>query len=148
MLSKIILSWFWTGFAPKAPGTLGSAAALPFAWLIAVYFGPLGLLLAAAAVFFLGWAVAARSSEARQDPGWVVIDEVAGQWLTLVIVPPDLILYAFGFFAFRFFDIFKPWPVRTLERSIKGGLGVMIDDIAAAVYAGSLTYLFAIVMGQ
>ncbi len=147
MVSKMILSWFGAGFSPKAPGTAGSIAALPFAWVIALYFGQMGLLAAAILAFVLGWVVANRSDEARDDPGWVVIDEVAGQWLTLAVVPPDLMFYAVGLIAFRIFDIFKPWPVRALERSIKGGLGVMIDDIAAAVYAGTVTYLFAVLIG-
>jgi phosphatidylglycerophosphatase A len=148
MFAKIILSWFGTGYSPKAPGTAGSVAALPFAWLMATYFGPSVLFTAAIVAFCAGWALASQSPEARQDPGWVVIDEVAGQWLTLALVPPDFLVYAVGLLMFRIFDIFKPWPIRTLERSVGGGLGVMIDDIASAVYAGSLTYIFATVMGH
>lgn len=139
-VNLIILSWFGSGYSPKAPGTAGSLGALPFAWLIASTWGPTALIFAGFIAAVVGWASAAATPAAKRDPGWVVIDEVAGQWLTLAIVPPDLLLYAIGFCAFRFFDIFKPWPIRTLERTIPGALGVMVDDLAAAVYAGALLY--------
>lgn len=77
-----------------------------------------------------------------------MIDEVSGQWLTLAFVPPDVLLYAIGFIAFRIFDIFKPWPIRTLEQKVPGALGVMVDDIAAAVYAAILLYFATLVLGN
>ena len=122
-------------------------AALPFAWVISSYFGATGLVIAAILITLVGWAAAAATEEAKKDPGWVVIDEVAGQWLTLSVVPPDLMLYSIGFLAFRFFDILKPWPIRTLEQRIPGALGVMVDDIAAAVYAGMVLYAAAQLIG-
>ena len=70
----------------------------------------------------------------------MVIDEVAGQWLVLVVVPPDLVLYAAGFVLFRIADIVKPWPASWIDRTVKGGLGVMLDDTAAALYAGVALY--------
>ena len=143
-----ILSWFGSGYSPKAPGTAGSLAALPFAWIIATTWGPLSLLLAGLIAFGIGWVSANASPEAQKDPGWVVIDEVAGQWLTLAIVPPDVLLYAIGFLAFRVFDIFKPWPIRTLEQKVPGALGVMIDDVAAAVYAGAVLYIATLILGS
>jgi len=135
-LNLLLLSWFGSGYSPVAPGTAGSIAALPFAWVIAIYWGATGLATAALLVFVIGWFVCSITPEAKSDPGWVVIDEVAGQWLTLAVVPPDLLLYGLGFLLFRLFDIFKPWPIRALEQNMAGGLGVMVDDIAAAVYAG------------
>lgn len=142
-----LLSWFGSGYSPKAPGTAGSLASLPFAWYIATAWGPQSLILAGFIAFVIGVAVAHITPEAKKDPGWVVIDEVAGQWLTLAVVPPDLILYAVGFLLFRIFDIFKPWPIRTLEQKVPGALGVMIDDVAAAVYAAALLYAFSLVIG-
>lgn len=142
-----LLSWFGTGYSPKAPGTVGSLASLPFAWAISMYWGPLALIPAGVLAFIIGVIVAHQTPEAKKDPGWVVIDEVAGQWLTLAIVPPDLLLYAVGFLAFRVFDIFKPWPIRTLEQKVPGALGVMIDDVAAAVYAAAVLYAFSIMIG-
>ena len=77
----------------------------------------------------------------EHDPGPVVVDEVAGQWLTLAIVPLDAIWFVAGFCAFRLFDIVKPWPVGWLDRRVKGGFGVMLDDIAAGLYAAVLLYI-------
>lgn len=147
IVNLTILSWFGSGYSPKAPGTAGSLAALPFAWLMATNWGPQSLLLAGLIAFGVGWAAANASPEAQKDPGWVVIDEVAGLWLTLAIVPADLLLYALGFLAFRLFDIFKPWPIRALEQNVPGALGVMIDDIAAAVYAAAVLYIVTLLLG-
>ena len=136
-IARLISTWFGVGLLPKAPGTWGSLAALPFAWFIYSYGGYQILLLATAGIFAAGvWmsGIAAAESGA-EDPGEVVIDEVAGQWLTLVVVPPDFLLYAAGFVLFRVFDIWKPWPVSWADRNLKGGLGIMADDILAGVYA-------------
>ncbi|MDG2321521.1 MAG: phosphatidylglycerophosphatase A [Rhodospirillaceae bacterium] len=146
-LNLLLLSWFGSGYSPVAPGTAGSIAALPFAWVIAIYWGATGLAAAALLVFFIGWFVCSITPEAKRDPGWVVIDEVAGQWLTLAVVPPNLLLYGLGFLLFRLFDILKPWPIRALEKNMPGGLGVMVDDIAAAVYAGTLLYGAFLIIG-
>lgn len=133
----LLSTWFGIGLLPRAPGTWGSLAALPFAWVLAVNYGPLALALAAVIVSFVGWWAASVyvNRTGADDPGEVVIDEVAGQWLALVFVPPDPLLYLAGFAAFRLFDIRKPFPVGWLDRHIGGGLGVMLDDIAAGFYA-------------
>jgi len=138
----LLATWFGVGYLPKIPGTWGSAAALPFAWGILAYSGVAGLLIAAGVVFALGiWAsndYMARSGV--NDPGPVVIDEVAGQWLVLAVVPLDWVWFVVGFVLFRLFDIAKPWPVNVMDRCIKGGFGVMIDDIGAAIYAAASVY--------
>jgi phosphatidylglycerophosphatase A len=140
--AALLATWFGAGLLPRAPGTWGSLAALPFAWFIRDGFGVVGLAVAAAGLFVIGlWAASVyvrRGGEA--DPGAVVIDEVAGQWLVLVAVPPNLALYAAGFVLFRIADIFKPWPASWIDRTLKGGLGVMLDDTAAALYAGAALY--------
>ncbi|NKB58682.1 MAG: phosphatidylglycerophosphatase A [Alphaproteobacteria bacterium] len=138
-------TWFGIGHLPKAPGTWGSLAALPFAWALSIWGGPLILAAAAVIVFALGVWAAERLERAGgdKDPGHVVIDEVAGQWLTLAAVPADPILYGLGFVLFRVMDITKPWPANWLDRNISGGLGVMLDDIAAGAYAGIALYLIA-----
>ena len=140
--AALLATWFGAGLLPKAPGTWGSLAALPFAWFIHNGFGMLGLTVAAVGLFFVGlWAASVYVHRAGEtDPGAVVIDEVAGQWLVLVVVPPDLFLYAAGFVFFRIADIFKPWPASWIDRAVKGGLGVMLDDTAAALYAGVALY--------
>jgi len=138
----LLATWFGSGLLPKAPGTWGSLAALPFAWLITMNAGPLGLAIATVFVFVIGiWAsnVYVRHS-GGDDPGPVVIDEVAGQWMTLAAVPTDIRYYIAGFILFRLADIFKPWPVSWADRSVKGGLGIMLDDVLAAIYSGVALY--------
>ena len=135
-----VATWFGCGLAPWAPGTWGSLAALPFAWGISRLAGAPGLAAAAALLFMVGcWAAGrvARSSGSA-DPGAIVVDEVVGQWLTLAAVPADPIAYAAGFLLFRVFDILKPWPVSWADRRLKGGFGIMADDVVAGIYAGAI----------
>ena len=81
-----------------------------------------------------------------RDPGAIVIDEVAAQWLVLLPAPLDPLSYAAAFVLFRIFDIWKPWPVRWADRRLSGGLGIMLDDLLAAVYA-VLVFLVALTTG-
>lgn len=133
------------GRMPKAPGTWGSAAALAAApWC----FTPLPLSARLAALTLLlglgSWAAArAERTLGRKDPGCIVVDELLGQWTAFLpfhltgwtqAMPLEL----FGLFVlFRFFDIVKPWPIRAVERSVPGGLGVMLDDLLAGVFAAA-----------
>jgi phosphatidylglycerophosphatase A len=130
-------TWFGAGLLPIAPGSWGSLAALPFAWVITSLWGIAGLAVAAALAFFIGWWAAATVARASaiKDPGAIVIDEVAAQWLVLVAAPPAPLPYAAAFLLFRIFDIWKPWPARWADRHVTGGLGIMLDDLFAAVYA-------------
>jgi phosphatidylglycerophosphatase A len=133
----VLGTWFGAGLLPGMPGTWGSLAALPCAWVIHSLSGAAGLGIAAAIVFVVGcWAAdtIARTS-GLTDPGAIVIDEVAAQWLVLLPVPLDPLSYAVAFLLFRLFDIWKPWPVGWLDRRVHGGLGIMLDDLLAAVYA-------------
>ncbi len=132
----LLATWFGTGLLPRAPGTWGSLAAVPFAWAIARLGGWSALALASAAIFALGWWAVRRTlaSDQASDPGYVVIDEVAGQWITLIPAPLDPFAYAVGFVLFRVADIFKPWPARWADRHVPGALGVMLDDLLAALY--------------
>ena len=133
----LIATWFGSGLLPKIPGTWGSAAALPFAWAIMWLGGPWALLVAAIAAFTVGiWAAGEYSRHAGvKDAGPIVIDEVAGQWLTLIPAGLDPVLFLVGFFLFRGTDILKPWPANWADKAIDGGLGVMLDDIFAGIYA-------------
>jgi len=130
-------TWFGCGLSPVAPGTVGSLAALPLAALIAWQSGP--RLLFVVAVILLGVGIVTTETYARAagiaDPPKAVIDEVAGQCLTLVVVPLAPLPYLVGFVLFRFFDIAKPFPLRWLERKLPGGYGIMLDDTGAAIYA-------------
>lgn len=134
---NLLVSWFGSGFSPIISGTAGSLATLPYAWLIHSAFGAGGLAIAAVAVFFIGWYASERYLELTgggDDPGEIVIDETAGQMLILAFLPLTWKGYLFGFILFRLFDIVKPWPVSWADQKVKGGLGVMLDDILAALY--------------
>ncbi|MDJ0683442.1 MAG: phosphatidylglycerophosphatase A [Alphaproteobacteria bacterium] len=147
----LIATWFGSGYLKPAPGSWGSLAALPFAYGLLGLGGALALSLATAAVFALGvWAAQGfdRLSQSH-DSSEIVVDEVAGQWLTFALAAwtvGDLSLthYIVGFFAFRLFDIAKPFPVGLLDRRVQGGLGVMLDDIAAGLYAGLTVILLEV----
>jgi phosphatidylglycerophosphatase A len=140
----LIATWFGSGLLPSAPGTWGSLAALPPAWLIVTWGGWSVLLLAILAVFALGvWSANIYEAESgKKDPKEVVVDEVAGQWLTLlpaaIWIPelPGLLMASVpAFLLFRIFDIWKPWPVSSVEKRYRRGFGIMIDDIVAGLYA-------------
>jgi len=145
----LIATFFGVGLLPRAPGTWGSLAALPFAWLIQQYLGRDALALAIILLFAAGcWAAGRHAATlGGGDPGEVVIDEVAGQWLTLLFVPADWRLYALGFVLFRLADILKPWPVNLADQAIGGGLGIMIDDVLAAGYAMAGLYVAGLLLG-
>lgn len=126
------------GLAPMASGTWGSLAALPVGWLLDAHGGPVALLAAALLASIAGtlasnWLLE-RSDD--QDPGYIVIDEIAAQWLTLAFVPLVWWAYAIAFLAFRAADIVKPFPADWCDRNVHGGLGVMLDDLVAGLYAG------------
>jgi phosphatidylglycerophosphatase A len=127
-----------SGYSPFAPGTAGSAVGLALFWPMRGL-GPAWQAMAIVAVSALG--VAAASWVARragqEDPGLVVVDEVAGMWVTLAFLPVTPLLAALGFVAFRVMDVFKPWPARNLE-DLPGGWGIMADDLMAGVYANLL----------
>lgn len=148
-LVKALVTWFGAGLLPKAPGTWGSLAALPFAWGLQWIGGAVVLAVAAAVLFVLGWRVADAytSATGRRDPPEVVVDEVVGQWVTLLAAGQNPILYAVGFVLFRVADIWKPWPVRWADRAVPGGLGIMLDDVLAGGYAFGVLALAALVGG-
>jgi phosphatidylglycerophosphatase A len=148
--ATLIATWFGSGLAGFAPGTWGSLAALPCAAGLVWLGGPWVLLAGACAVFFAGLWASARyaAADGRGDPGAIVVDEVAGQWLALFPVALDLRLYPVAFVAFRVFDIVKVWPANWMDRQLKGGLGIMADDLVAGGYAAAVAYAIALWTGQ
>ena len=133
---------FGTGLAPIAPGTVGSLVGVLFAWLglqltLGWRFG-IGIGIVAAGVWLCGES--ARRIGVHDHPG-IVWDEIAGMYLTLQVVPPQAMLWVLGFGLFRLFDIWKPWPIRDLDHRMSGGIGIMLDDLVAALYA-ALILLF------
>jgi phosphatidylglycerophosphatase A len=138
----VIATWFGTGLVPKIPGTAASVAALPFAWIFHLQFGAAGLALATLIALAAGWWACNRLlPKSSEDPGHIVIDEIAGQWLTFAVLAavapaPNPLFYVTGFALFRLFDILKPWPIDWAERRLTGAAGVMGDDLLAGLFAG------------
>jgi phosphatidylglycerophosphatase A len=130
-----VATGFGSGYSPVAPGTAGSLVGLLLFLPLARLAWP-AQLAAVAAVALVGALAAGRVARQLgiEDPGLVVVDEVAGQWLTLVALPLTPLTALFGFLLFRLMDIVKPWPARDLER-LPGGWGIMADDLAAGVCA-------------
>lgn len=140
-----IATWFGCGRAPVAPGTAGSAAAVAIAVLLGetAGFAPWHFLLLAGLLFAPAvWASGAAAAGAGiEDPGFVVVDEVVGQWVALAGARSlGWKAYLAAFVLFRLFDIWKPYPVRRLE-ALPGGLGIVADDAAAGVYAALALFL-------
>lgn len=144
-----IATWFGCGTAPVASGTFGSLGALPFAYAIQVTLGSAALFAASLIIFFIGWWASNEYLKAfgGDDPREIVVDEVAGQWLLLSVLYPTFGSYLVGFLLFRLFDVVKPWPVSVADEKIGGGIGVMFDDMLAALYP-ILVYLFILVEAQ
>lgn len=132
----LIATWFGIGRLPGIPGTYGSLAALPVVAIIHYYYGSMGIAafaLAASVTGTLATHFYLKESD-DQDPGPVVIDEVAGQALALMAAPLTWWGYGLAFFLFRGFDILKPGPVGWAERRFKGAFGVMADDLLAGFF--------------
>ncbi|MFP4169102.1 MAG: phosphatidylglycerophosphatase A [Desulfonatronovibrionaceae bacterium] len=137
------------GRLPRIPGTWGSL----FSVLIAPFcFLPLPVPGRAALVVLLfaaGAVVSDRAEKAskKKDPGWIVIDELVGQWITLLFVASgSWIALACGFFFFRFFDILKPFPVKRAESMLPGGWSIMLDDVLAGIYAMAALQLLSSIL--
>lgn len=130
---------FGTGLAPVAPGTFGSLPGVLIAWLsLPMSFEGrivLGIVLIVAGIWLCGES--ARRMGVHDHPG-IVWDEITGMYLVLLTVPPTIVLWALGFLLFRLFDITKPWPIRDLDHRLRGGTGIMLDDLAAALFAAVL----------
>jgi len=127
---------FGIGLAPIAPGTFGSLPGLLLAWLLARAGGQAALAVGIVAVVLAGtWSAHALAARlGLKDPGVIVVDEIAGQMLTLLGIAMTGPALAAGFVLFRAFDVLKPPPARQLE-ALPGGFGIMADDLAAGVYA-------------
>lgn len=157
----LLATWFGVGLMKPAPGTWGTIAGVPFAILIAMSLGWIGLFLATLVLFFVGvWAAGAfEKKTGSHDQGCIVIDEVVGVWIALwcaldpkiivtllscfdtyneteVVYSTNPLYILFAVLFFRFFDILKPWPIGYLDRKISGGMGVMLDDVVAGIFAG------------
>jgi phosphatidylglycerophosphatase A len=127
---------FGSGLSPKAPGTVGTLAAIPL-YLLLMNLPLTGYLLAVLLISVAGIWICGESSRRLgvHDHGGIVWDEFAGFLLTMTAAPQGWAWIVLGFALFRLFDIWKPWPVRVADRQLHGGLGIMLDDILAGIYA-------------
>lgn len=128
---------FGAGLSPIAPGTVGTLVGYPLYLLLAACLPPPGILAALAVLFALGcwWCDLTGKALGIADHRGIVWDEIVAMALVLCLVPPTAIAWLLGFIAFRFFDIVKPWPIYSVDAYMENGLGVMLDDLLAALYA-------------
>jgi len=132
----ILAFGFGTGLSPVAPGTVGSLVGVLLAWLTLDLGLPLQLGVAAAISLSGVWICGESARRIGvHDHGGIVWDEIAGMYITLLAAPPTVAGWTLAFVLFRAFDIAKPWPIRDLDHRIHGGLGIMLDDLVAALYA-------------
>jgi phosphatidylglycerophosphatase A len=125
-----------SGLAPKAPGTFGTLAAVPL--YMALNQLPLAAYALALIVSFgLGIWICDKTAQdlGVHDHGGIVWDEFVGFWITMFVAPPEWYWVVVGFLLFRFFDIVKPFPISWLDKHVKGGLGIMLDDAVAGTFA-------------
>lgn len=144
-MSRLLATWFGCGLAPRAPGTVASAAALALAYALHRAAGVSGwgyLLLAAAFLLPAVWSAGrVEASSGRKDPSIVVIDEVVGQWVALAgVASHNWPGWLGAFLLFRLLDIWKAPPARRLER-LRGGWGIVADDLIAGAYAALALHL-------
>jgi phosphatidylglycerophosphatase A len=146
-MKRILLlaaTFFYVGYLPIAPGTWASLVTTVLVYFIRPYWqAPVYIqLVIIFGVFLLGIPAASHAEKHfdKEDPRYCVIDEVAGQMISLLLIPHSIGLYIAGFFIFRFFDIIKPFPIKHLEKAPQG-VGIMIDDVAAGLYALGLLHL-------
>jgi phosphatidylglycerophosphatase A len=138
-----------SGLSPKAPGTAGTLAAVPlYLLLLQLPLAYYVLALLVATVF--GVWVCGKSSQLLgvHDHGGIVWDEFVGFWITMLMAPPGWLWLLCGFVLFRVFDIWKPWPIRAVDRKVEGGLGIMLDDILAGAFALLALQLLAWLTGS
>ncbi|MGZ3514578.1 MAG: phosphatidylglycerophosphatase A family protein [Thermodesulfobacteriota bacterium] len=130
------------GNSPIAPGTLGTLLAIPVYYFLSNISSPLYEITLIGFFFLSVWiSENAEIFFGKKDDQRIVIDEIVGFLITMLWVPKTLPFIIMGFFLFRFFDILKPFPIRRMERKLKGGFGVVLDDVAAGVYANIILHL-------
>ncbi len=127
---------FGSGLSPRAPGTAGTLAAIPL-YLLLMQLPLAGYLLVLLVISLVGIWICGESSRRLgvHDHGGIVWDEFAGFLLTMIAAPQGWVWILAGFLLFRLFDIWKPWPIHIIDSQVSGGLGIMLDDILAGIYA-------------
>ena len=138
--SHLFATWFGIGLIRPAPGTWGSLAALLIWYFAEFLHSSIHIVLPIFILF--SWLACSQASQDSQskDHSSIVIDEVAGMLVALSFVAHEIIIYLWAFLLFRFFDIWKPWPVSWADNNVKGGLGILLDDLIAGLFAGGIIY--------
>ena len=140
-IARFIATVLYAGYCPVAPGTAGSAIAAACYWLLPEMETRVYLLFLIVLILVGVWASFLAEKTYGHDASVIVIDEFTGVFVSLFLLPKAWLLIMAGFFVFRFFDILKPYPLRLAER-LKGGWGVMADDVLAGIYTNCLLRLF------
>ena len=136
---------FGSGLAPKAPGTFGTLLAVPL-YLLLSQLSLLPYMLVVVIAFAVGIYLCGRTATdlgVHDHPG-IVWDEFVGFWITMIAAPAGWLWVVIGFILFRLFDIWKPWPIRFFDKNVESGLGIMIDDVLAGLYALLVLQLIAL----
>ena len=143
-VTVLLATWGGVGFIPLAPGTMGTAAAVPLFLLLSML--PLAIYVALLLFIALVACWVAGQAEGvfhQRDSRFVVVDEVVGFLVTMTALPASLSCIIAGFVLFRLFDVLKPPPIRLVERKVKGGYGVVLDDVVAGIYACVVLHLLS-----
>ena len=159
-LQKLFLTFGGAGLSPKAPGTMGTLASLPVGLALLYYLGMETLFMATLAITIIGIFEINKYEKATgiHDHQQIVIDEAAGMWLSLMIAHStaitmhypyaEILAIVFSFAAFRLFDIWKPSTIGWIDRELKGGMGVMLDDVLAGIAGGLLSVVVLMGIGK
>ena len=143
----ILATGFGVGYSPVAAGTLGTLIAIPVYYFLSNISSPIYEITLVGFFFLSVWiSESAEIFFGKKDDQRIVIDEIMGFLITMLWVPQTAILMVIGFFLFRFFDILKPFPIRRLEKKLKGGYGVVLDDVMAGVYANIALQVIGLIM--
>ena len=146
-LILLLATWFRVGYLPHMPGTWGSLAALPIWWLLQhlspLHYGLVVFLFGIGAVYLSGRAEILLQ---QKDSPTIVIDEVVGQLITLAACPVNFYAVGLAVLLFRIFDIVKPFPIGLINARLGGGLGIVLDDVVAGMYAGLILFILVKLM--
>ena len=144
--SHLFATWFGVGLIRPAPGTWGSFAAL-LIWYFAEFMHPIAHVILPIFILF-SWLVCSQATKDSdsKDHSAIVIDEVAGMFVALSFVSYGVMTYLCAFLLFRSFDIWKPWPISWVDQNVQGGLGILLDDLIAGLFAGGIIYAILILI--
>ena len=146
--AELFLTFGGAGHLRPASGTWGSLAALPFCALIQFFYGPVGLIAAAAVLYIISVAVIALHEKGTgdHDASYIVIDEVIGMLLAVTTASLTFTSYAVAFVLFRAFDAIKPGPIGWVDKNMPGAHGVLLDDVMAGVAAAACVFILQVIL--